>query len=142
MPAGPRNPVWLPSHPPLSPSPPTHQDAGNHLHHPPWRLPSTLPRFPSVAYSAQFRSNWVVDNAGNYSATITSPTGIPSDPPLAAHGVVQARELAAHAVKLDPKVERIYSSPFYRCLETINPLAEALDLPILPENGIGCVPTA
>jgi transcription factor C subunit 7 len=34
-------------------------------------------------------------------------------------------------------VDRIYSSPFYRCLETINPLADLLDLPILCENGIG-----
>jgi transcription factor C subunit 7 len=51
--------------------------------------------------------------------------------------VEQAKELAEHAVTLDPPVERIYSSPFYRCLETINPLAEKLDLPILPDNGIG-----
>jgi transcription factor C subunit 7 len=87
--------------------------------------------------SKQFRSNWTTDNNGNYSATITSPTGIPSDPPLAAYGVAQARELADYAAGLDPKIERIYSSPFYRCLETINPLAEKLDLHILCDNGIG-----
>ncbi|RPB06212.1 phosphoglycerate mutase-like protein [Choiromyces venosus 120613-1] len=84
-----------------------------------------------------FRSNWVTDNLGSYSAMITSPTGIPSDPPLAAHGAEQAKELMAHLVKLDPKVDRIYSSPFYRCLETINPTAEALDLGILADNGVG-----
>jgi transcription factor C subunit 7 len=51
--------------------------------------------------------------------------------------VKQAKELTEHALNLDPNIERIYSSPFYRCLETINPLAEKLDLPILCENGIG-----
>jgi len=68
---------------------------------------------------------------------INSPTGIPSDPPLSAHGTEQARELMAHLVKLDSKIDRIYSSPFYRCLETINPTTEALDLNILVDNGIG-----
>jgi len=68
---------------------------------------------------------------------ITSPTGIPSDPPLAAHGTEQARELMAHLIKLDPKIDKIYSSPFYRCLETVNPTAEALDLGILVDNGVG-----
>ncbi|KAL7275177.1 C6 zinc cluster transcription factor-like protein [Rhizina undulata] len=84
-----------------------------------------------------FRSNWVVDNSGTYRGTITSPTGIESDPPLAAHGVDQARQLAAHIATLDPKVERIYTSPFYRCLETINPTAEQLDLKLYADNGIG-----
>lgn len=87
----------------------------------------------------QFRSNWVTDNQGNYSAIITSPTGIPSDPPLASHGEDQARELAAHLVALDPKIERIYSSPFYRCLQSITPISEMLDLPVLADNGFGYV---
>jgi transcription factor C subunit 7 len=90
-----------------------------------------------LSFAPQFRSNWTTDNEGNYSSSITSPTGIASDPPLAAYGVEQAKELAEHAATLDPPVERIYSSPFYRCLETINPLAEKLDMPILPDNGIG-----
>jgi transcription factor C subunit 7 len=51
--------------------------------------------------------------------------------------VQQANELAEYAATLDPPVERIYSSPFYRCLETINPLAEKLNLHILCDNGIG-----
>ncbi|KAG0126445.1 histidine phosphatase superfamily [Tuber indicum] len=84
-----------------------------------------------------FRSNWSTDGQGNISDMIKSPTGISSDPPLSAHGAEQARELMAHLVKLDPKIDRIYSSPFYRCLETINPTAEALDLGILADNGIG-----
>ncbi|KAI5815875.1 histidine phosphatase superfamily [Pyronema omphalodes] len=84
-----------------------------------------------------FRSNWTTDNNGNYSTPIVSPTGIASDPPLAAYGVQQANQLAEHASKLSPAIDRIYSSPFYRCIETINPLAEKLDLPILCDNGIG-----
>ena len=108
-------------------------------------LPPLLPSLPpplrlfslqANCYS-QFRSNWTTDQEGNYSAPILSPTGIASDPALAAYGVKQAAELCQHAAKLEPKVERIYSSPFYRCPETINPLAEQLDLPILCDNGIG-----
>ncbi|TGZ81124.1 phosphoglycerate mutase-like protein [Ascodesmis nigricans] len=83
-----------------------------------------------------FRSNWTTSPTGVYTITIASPTGIPNDPPLTAHGVKQAKELAEYVSKLEPKVDRIYSSPFYRCIQTINPLAEALDKPIYPENGI------
>ncbi|KAF8473581.1 histidine phosphatase superfamily [Kalaharituber pfeilii] len=86
-----------------------------------------------------FRSNWVTDpDTGVTTATIVSPTNIPSDPPLAAHGVEQARELAEHLATLDPKPTRIYSSPFYRCLQTVDPVAERLGLEeIRAENGIG-----
>ncbi|KAI9795522.1 MAG: hypothetical protein M1833_006993 [Piccolia ochrophora] len=76
----------------------------------------------------QFRSNWVVDpHTGTYDATIRSPTGIASDPPLAGHGEEQARQLARHVLTLDPPVDRIYSSPWYRCLQTLQPLMGALD---------------
>ena len=100
------------------------------------------PAHPSTAnhlVTPQLRNDWATGNDvdGNYSATIASPTGIASDPPLAAAGVEQAHELAAYAANLEPKIERIYSSPLYRCPETINPLAERLDLPILCDNGIG-----
>lgn len=61
-----------------------------------------------------------------------SPTGIPSDPPLAGYGVQQAKQLAEHVVKLDPPVDRVYSSPFYRCLETLAPTVEKLE-----ERGLG-----
>lgn len=71
---------------------------------------------------AQFRSNWLVDPVtGAYSAYIPSPTGIPADPALTSHGVSQARELGRHLVDLDPPVEAVYSSPFYRCLQTLGP---------------------
>ncbi|KAF4505406.1 hypothetical protein G6O67_007360 [Ophiocordyceps sinensis] len=69
-----------------------------------------------------FRSNWLVDPVtGAYSAYIPSPTGIPADPALTSHGVSQARELGRHLVDLDPPVEAVYSSPFYRCLQTLGP---------------------
>ncbi|KAJ9137246.1 Phosphoglycerate mutase [Pleurostoma richardsiae] len=69
-----------------------------------------------------FRSNWLVDpSSGGYTASIKSPTGIPADPTLTAHGVGQAKELAAHLLTVDPPVERVYSSPYYRCLQTVEP---------------------
>lgn len=82
---------------------------------------------------------------GEYITSIPSPTGIPSDPALASHGVFQAQELAAHLKTLDPPIQRFYSSPFYRCLQTINPAVEAVSSltsdtetrKIRGENGIG-----
>ncbi|KAK9449537.1 histidine phosphatase superfamily [Limtongia smithiae] len=38
---------------------------------------------------------------------------------------------------MQPKIDRVYSSPFYRCLQTINGLADSLDLEIYGENGFG-----
>ncbi|KIJ21710.1 hypothetical protein PAXINDRAFT_65194 [Paxillus involutus ATCC 200175] len=78
-----------------------------------------------------FRSNWVDSNW-------TSPTGLPRDPPLAAYGEAQAMELAKYFESL-PKDERptaIFSSPYYRCLQTSKPVAEHLSLPIYVEHGI------
>ncbi|KAK1236190.1 C6 zinc cluster transcription factor-like protein [Marasmius sp. AFHP31] len=78
-----------------------------------------------------FRSNWVTNNW-------TSATGLPRDPPLAALGVTQAEELAKHFLSL-PEEERptaIFSSPYYRCLQTSKPVAEALGVPIYVEHGI------
>ncbi|KAK3322554.1 histidine phosphatase superfamily [Apodospora peruviana] len=69
-----------------------------------------------------FRSNWLVDpSSGNYTAMLKSPTGIAADPALTAHGVDQARELGERLLVTDPPIERIYSSPYYRCLQTIEP---------------------
>jgi transcription factor C subunit 7 len=73
----------------------------------------------------QFRSGWTVDPVtGVYSASIRSPTGIPADPALTSHGVDQSKELALHLMKLDPPVECVYSSPYYRCLQTITPFVD------------------
>lgn len=97
---------------------------------------------------AQFRSSWLVDPAtGTYSAYIPSPTGIPADPALTSHGVGQARELGRHLMTLDPPIEAVYSSPFYRCLQTLDPFMRNLELQkqrdraahvasIRPEHGI------
>ncbi|KAK2011453.1 phosphoglycerate mutase [Colletotrichum eremochloae] len=67
-------------------------------------------------------SNWLVDpSTGSYTASIPSPTGIPADPELTAHGVDQAKELGAHLMTVEPPIEAVYSSPYYRCLQTITP---------------------
>ncbi|KAL0580407.1 C6 zinc cluster transcription factor-like protein [Marasmius crinis-equi] len=78
-----------------------------------------------------FRSNWVTSNW-------TSPTGLPRDPPLAAYGVTQAEELAQYFLSLpeDQRPTAIFSSPYYRCLQTSKPVSEALGVPIYVEHGI------
>lgn len=69
-----------------------------------------------------YRMNWVVDHkTGTYHSTYPTPTGIASDPNLAAYGVDQAEQLAAKIETLDPLPRLFYSSPFYRCLQTIKP---------------------
>lgn len=68
-----------------------------------------------------------------------NPSGIDSDPPLAPHGVEQAKQLAAHVGLLpaDKKPQLILSSPFYRCVETSQPISRELGLPIAIERGVG-----
>ncbi|KZS93003.1 phosphoglycerate mutase-like protein [Sistotremastrum niveocremeum HHB9708] len=88
---------------------------------------------PHTIYIARhgFRLNWVTQNWPNV-------TGTPKDPPLAAYGEAQSKELAAYFLGL-PKEERptaIFSSPYYRCLQTSVPCAEALGLPIYVEHGL------
>ncbi|KAK2792624.1 hypothetical protein FQN52_003129 [Onygenales sp. PD_12] len=98
------------------------------------------------------RLNWTIDlNTGTYHSVYPTPTGIPVDPPLTGPGVRQSHELAAHinSDEFSPKPCRIYCSPFYRCLQTIQPTVEALrarqeverkgdvDLDVRLENGLG-----
>ncbi|PFH58978.1 hypothetical protein XA68_12954 [Ophiocordyceps unilateralis] len=87
-----------------------------------------------------FRSNWLVDPAtGVYTSYIPSPTAIAADPALTSHGVNQAEELGAHLTTLDPPIEAVYSSPFYRCLQTLDPfvrLRRRRVVSIRPEHGI------
>ncbi|KAH7170493.1 histidine phosphatase superfamily [Dactylonectria macrodidyma] len=72
-----------------------------------------------------FRSTWSVDSStGIYSAAIPSPTGIPADPALTSHGVTQAKQMGNHLMTLDPAIDVVYSSPYYRCLQTITPFVE------------------
>ncbi|RAH79049.1 phosphoglycerate mutase-like protein [Aspergillus japonicus CBS 114.51] len=75
------------------------------------------------------RLNWTIDyKTGTYHAQFPTPTGNPADPTLTSHGVRQSHELAAHLTSdsIHPKPFRVYCSPFYRCLQTIQPSVEAL----------------
>lgn len=77
----------------------------------------------------QLRLNWTIDySTGTYRAQFPTPTGNPADPALNSYGVRQSHELATHITDatFHPKPFRIYSSPFYRCLQTIQPSVEAL----------------
>lgn len=83
----------------------------------------------SLTVSYQHRLNWTIDHrTGIYKPQFPTPTGNPADPALTSHGVRQSHELAAHIIAPDfhPKPFRIYSSPFYRCLQTIQPSVEEL----------------
>ncbi|PGH15905.1 hypothetical protein AJ79_02072 [Helicocarpus griseus UAMH5409] len=97
------------------------------------------------------RLNWTIDlNTGTYHSTYPTPTGIPVDPTLTGPGIRQSQELAAHinSDEFSPKPCRVYCSPFYRCLQTIQPTVEALkarqqgerkgyvDLDVRMENGL------
>ncbi|KAJ5167331.1 uncharacterized protein N7482_006112 [Penicillium canariense] len=75
------------------------------------------------------RLNWTIDvRTGTYKSQFPTPTGNPADPALTSHGVRQSHELAVHIAGPDfhPKPFRVYSSPFYRCLQTIQPSVEEL----------------
>ncbi|KAK1990007.1 phosphoglycerate mutase [Colletotrichum falcatum] len=90
-------------------------------------------------------SNWLVDpSTGSYTASIPSPTGIPADPELTAHGVDQAKELGAHLMAVEPPIEAVYSSPYYRCLQTITPFVALKQqrLNCLAEQDVGADPEA
>lgn len=79
-----------------------------------------------------YRSNWLKDVP-----VPPPPTGIDGDPVLAPHGEEQAQQLAVYVSGLQPTVQRIYSSPFYRCVQTVQPSAKLLKLQIYPETGVG-----
>ncbi|KAI1762509.1 phosphoglycerate mutase-like protein [Hypoxylon sp. FL1150] len=77
-----------------------------------------------------FRSSWNVDpSTGTYTAAIRSPTGLPTDPALTSHGVQQSNELATHLLNVEPPIEQVYSSPYYRCMQTIQPFVSSLRRP-------------
>jgi len=80
-----------------------------------------------------FRANWI-----NPEWTTNATTGLPRDSQLAAVGEEQAREVAAyfHSWPEDQRPTAIFSSPYYRCLQTSQPTAKKLDIPIYAEHGI------
>ncbi|ODV89708.1 hypothetical protein CANCADRAFT_27754 [Tortispora caseinolytica NRRL Y-17796] len=79
-----------------------------------------------------FRSNWDPD----VTVPPPPPTGITGDPSLSNHGREQAEELAQFVASLQPPVQAIISSPFYRCVETARPSALATGLPVHLDNGV------
>ncbi|CCH58975.1 hypothetical protein TBLA_0B01320 [Henningerozyma blattae CBS 6284] len=87
-----------------------------------------------VIYIARhgYRSNWLPH--GPYPLP---PTGVDSDVPLADHGVNQAKELGHYILSIDNQPELIFSSPFYRCIQTSEPIAKLLELPVYLEKGVG-----
>lgn len=59
----------------------------------------------------------------------------PFDPPLSPRGIRQAKALADRLRTAE--IHHIFASPFLRTVETANPVAEVLDLPIKLEPGLG-----
>lgn len=85
-----------------------------------------------------FRGTWTINpTTGVYTSNIDSPTGIAGDPPLVAYGVQQSYQLADALTSISPPIAQIYSSPYYRCLQTIQPTAEKLGLDIRADHGLG-----
>lgn len=80
-----------------------------------------------------YRSNWLPH--GPYPPP---PTGVENDVPLAEHGLEQAEELGKYMLnEIKVKPEILFSSPFYRCLQTIKPTKQNLDLPLYVDRGLG-----
>lgn len=84
------------------------------------------------------RIQWNLDpTTGKYTSNHPFPTKLPADPPLASHGVDQAVETGTYFAKQLAEIAkqdrlRIYSSLFYRCLQTIKPTVENLRKEISP----------
>lgn len=74
-----------------------------------------------------FREDWVNDNPPLH-------TNLRNDPPLSNFGRQQSQELATFLK--DKSIDRIYSSPFYRVLETIYPLAQECNTPLFIDNAM------
>ncbi|KAI9758971.1 MAG: 40S ribosomal protein S22 [Chaenotheca gracillima] len=88
-----------------------------------------------------FRTSYTVDSqTGVYTSNIRTPTGIPTDAPLTSYGVAQSHELASRLTTVHPPIERVYSSPFFRCVQTIAPTVEKLRAAgKLAKDSSGCI---
>ncbi|KAL9044960.1 MAG: hypothetical protein Q9214_001944, partial [Letrouitia sp. 1 TL-2023] len=94
----------------------------------------------NVGFHHKFRGSFTLDVfTGEYHTNVPSPTNIPSDVPLAAYGVQQSYELATALAQIDPPIDYVYSSPMYRCLQTIEPAIGKLrnKVKVRAENGFG-----
>ncbi|KAI9890284.1 MAG: hypothetical protein M1814_004319 [Vezdaea aestivalis] len=83
-----------------------------------------------VIYIARhgFRCSFTVNSQTKvYESLTDSPTHIPGDVPLTSHGEHQARELGWHLTTLSPPIDVLYSSPYYRCLQTLSPGVHELE---------------
>jgi transcription factor C subunit 7 len=84
---------------------------------------------------------WSVDPyTVQYFSGIPTPTGIPTDPALTSYGEAQAEQLGNHVLTLRPPIDQVFSSPYYRCLQTIRPAVQKLqrngyNKGIIVENG-------
>ncbi|WRT65107.1 uncharacterized protein IL334_002049 [Kwoniella shivajii] len=70
---------------------------------------------------------------------ISGPTGLYHDPSLSAHGLEQAEDLGkflASPTDGSPSPEMIFTSPFYRCIQTSLPLAKNLNQKLHLEHGV------
>ncbi|KAI9143883.1 histidine phosphatase superfamily [Paraphysoderma sedebokerense] len=67
-----------------------------------------------------------------------SPTTLLHDPPLSRLGIQQSLELKSYFLSLPSHLRpaHIFSSPYYRCLQTIQPTAEALGIKVKIEQGV------
>ncbi|KAI8891261.1 phosphoglycerate mutase-like protein [Backusella circina FSU 941] len=74
-----------------------------------------------------FREDWINPNT-------TSPTGLGYDSPLSKSGRKQTRELCNYL--MDKDIQVVYSSPFYRVLETVTPLVMENHIPHYLENAL------
>jgi transcription factor C subunit 7 len=95
---------------------------------------SRAPSSRTVVYLIRHGARHDYANPALWKATCARLGHEASDPPLSALGVKQAREVA-EALKDEP-IEAILSSPYLRVLQTAQPLAHALGLPLHVENGL------
>lgn len=68
-----------------------------------------------------YREDWVTP-------TPHLPTQLSHDPPLSELGLAQAEELGEFLQ--DKGIQRVYSSPFYRVLQTVSPLIAKTHIPL------------
>lgn len=85
------------------------------------------------------RIAWQLDpTTGEYKSNHPFPTKLPADPPLASHGVDQTEEVGEYFAKELHELAkqdrlRVYTSLFYRCIQTLKPTIARLRDGVQPE---------